>query len=246
MALVRTLIRRILRAANCDIRRYVTESGAVAPMLDLAVAAYVAELGNPYFVQVGANDGVIDDPLRQLILKYHLPGLLMEPMPDVFAELLKNYAGETQLAFENCALWHEDGECEFFRVKPTAYPNPRVKGMAGMSREVLLGSSRHLPGLARNLETSRVQTVSPKSLFEKHAVSQIDLLLVDAEGFDDQIIKIILEYGARPAIIHYEHLHLSPDRQDASAHFLSEKGYRFARTRISTLALLDQEPFGRR
>jgi len=236
--MLRSLTHRFFRSFGYDIRRYVSECGIGTPMLDLAVAAFTTDGAVPYMVQVGANDGVTDDPLRHLILKHSLPGLLIEPMPEAFAQLRQNYAGQPRLAFENCALWSEDGERDFFRIRPAAYANPRVKGMAGISREVLLGASRHLPNLARNVETMRVRTLSPASIFAKHAVSRIDLLVVDTEGFDDIIIKLILDFGMAPAIIYFEHVHLRPDRQDAFALFLDRRGYRFARTRTDTLALL--------
>lgn len=235
--MLRSLTHRLLRTFGWDIRRYVTECGIGAPLLDLAVAAFCVPGAVPFVVQVGANDGVTDDPLRHLIRKHHLPGLLIEPMPDAFAQLQANYAGQPRIAFENSALWKDDGECDFFRFRPAAYANPRVKGMAGLSSEVLLTAARRLPGLSRHLETIRVRTSTPKSIFEKHNVSRADLLLVDTEGFDDQILKLILDFGLAPAIIYYEHIHLGPDRQDAAARFLSERGYRFARTRTDTLAL---------
>ena len=55
-------------------------------------------------MQIGANDGVLDDPLRELITTHHLRGLLIEPLPDLFATLAENYKGETQLSFEQVAI----------------------------------------------------------------------------------------------------------------------------------------------
>jgi hypothetical protein len=49
----------------------------------------LAATGDFYFVQIGANNGIRNDPLRSLILEYHLRGLLVEPLADMFADLEK-------------------------------------------------------------------------------------------------------------------------------------------------------------
>ena len=63
-------------------------------IFDLAATALrVKNHGQVTFVQVGANDGYRFDPLRKHIVAYHWPGLLIEPQPDVFAELKQNPRG---------------------------------------------------------------------------------------------------------------------------------------------------------
>ena len=235
---LRSLIRLLLRRSGYDIRRYVTECGQALPMLDLAVHSHLAQSAAFYFLQIGANDGEIDDHLRPLVRRFGLKGLLVEPLADAFTRLRANYADQPQVAFENCALWTEDGEREFYRIRPAAYANPLVRGMAGLSREALMGASRYLPGLEENIECLRVRTLSARSLLAKHAVTRIDLLMVDTEGLDDHMIRLVLEQVSCPALIHYEHIHLSPDRQDVCARYLADRGYRFARNRTDTLAML--------
>src|SRR5687768_9883737 len=59
------------------------------------------------FVQIGSNDGLGSDPLRQFIIRDHWKGILVEPLPDTFRKLLKNYEGyehKAELYFENVAI----------------------------------------------------------------------------------------------------------------------------------------------
>jgi FkbM family methyltransferase len=240
--MLRSLTRRWLRSRNYDIRRYVTEVGRGLPLLELAVAARCAGGPLPHVLQVGANDGVTADPLRPLICKYQLPGLLIEPMPEAYSQLLQNYAGQSGIRFENCALWHENGEREFFRIRTAAYRDPLIRGMAGLSREVLLRAAHYLPDLKHQIETLHVRTLAPRTLFEKHQLSRVDLLVVDTEGFDDKIVQLVLNAGMIPDIIYFEHVHLGAIRQDALAEFLSARGYQFARTRTDTLAVVHPKP----
>lgn len=78
--------------------------------LPFVVCIILAENDDFFFIQIGANDGKRDDHLRPLILKYHLRGLLVEPLPDVFVELKNNYTSEKQLKFVNAAIAKKDGE----------------------------------------------------------------------------------------------------------------------------------------
>ena len=39
------------------------------------------------FVQVGANDGVSHDPINAFVTRNRLAGVVIEPLPDVFAKL---------------------------------------------------------------------------------------------------------------------------------------------------------------
>jgi len=54
-------------------------------VFELALLKIIVDKGEQfYFVQIGANDGVIADSLNPLIRKYRLRGCLVEPMRDVF------------------------------------------------------------------------------------------------------------------------------------------------------------------
>ena len=53
-------------------------------------------------VQVGAHDGVSFDPVREYIAGYGFPALLIEPQPDIFTRLKKNYQGFRQGHFRKC------------------------------------------------------------------------------------------------------------------------------------------------
>src|SRR5215468_60576 len=78
-------------------------------VFDLAVHLLLARRQTLFFVQIGAHDGITGDPLRKFVLKYHLPGILVEPNPAVFKKLVANYRGEPQLRFENVAVGPTQG-----------------------------------------------------------------------------------------------------------------------------------------
>src|SRR3954463_14205307 len=94
----------------------VIERAVVPPIdvLDLLVTRVAAETPDFFFVQVGANDGVTDDPIRRYIQRYHWRGVLIEPLAKVFQQLCFNYREEPQLIFENAAIADADGTATFY------------------------------------------------------------------------------------------------------------------------------------
>ena len=84
------------------------------------IVSQLLSLDKQFFVEVGANNGIRWDSLHDLICKYHLTGLLVEPLPDIFEELKRNYAMESQLLFEGSALAKQEGIQSLFRVKSDA------------------------------------------------------------------------------------------------------------------------------
>src|SRR4051812_25620205 len=68
------------------------------------VTLLAAARPNATFVQIGANDGLHDDPVRQHALAHRWRGILVEPDPVHFARLTSNYAGHSNLTLVNAAV----------------------------------------------------------------------------------------------------------------------------------------------
>jgi hypothetical protein len=65
-----------------------------APIFKLALQCLTFKYGETLrFIQVGANDGIFGDPLREHILAHKWRGVLVEPQPEIFEQLKANYAG---------------------------------------------------------------------------------------------------------------------------------------------------------
>jgi len=92
------------------------QAGEPIDVLDLAVQSCLTGKEKPFVLQIGANDGYRDDPLYKIITTYRLPALLVEPIPSVFEALQRNYAGQPDIRFENCAISYQDGEQALYRV----------------------------------------------------------------------------------------------------------------------------------
>ncbi|MCX5815524.1 MAG: FkbM family methyltransferase [Proteobacteria bacterium] len=222
----------------------------VTDVLDFILRDYLNGHPDFFFLQIGANDGFTDDPIVHLVKKYHLRGLLVEPQPIMFKRLVKNYSGEDQLIFENSLITTYDGTATFYSVPEDLPGLPYNFYQAGsLKREVLLSilvatqQAEKGTTLPHDIESlvheSSLSALMPETLLAKHHINKIDLLVVDATGYDFQILKAFPFHLMKPPIIHFEHAILSIDDQEKCLKYLAELGYSFIDASVDTIACLD-------
>ncbi len=230
---LKALVKSVVHRAGVDIVRFVPELNRPFEVLPLLVREHIAT-GEPFFfVQVGANDGVLDDPLRDLILQNRLAGLLIEPLPDIFDKLKHNYAGQPQLLFENVAILSSDGVVPIHRVRSDAAVPHHWHGIASFNRENLLAQGVD----PENLEVVHVKGTTLQFLLAKHKIDKVNLLQIDTEGYDFEIIRYAFDAGVFPDIINYEHCWLVPNIRYQCKQMLDRYGYQFLEVGKDTLAV---------
>ena len=192
------------------------------------VASHVAKkFGEPFFVvQIGSFDGEVNDPITHLIRKYHWHGLLVEPQISAFKRLVNNYADQPQLRFENAAIDTKNGSRRMY-VSTTGDTE-----LASFDRNNMLRNAQS----ARDIAIHDAATITLSSLLKRHKVSRVDLLQIDAEGFDAQIIRSIDFEQFKPPIIRYEHYNLIERERSDCIRFLGNQGYQFLLEDIDTIA----------
>jgi FkbM family methyltransferase len=231
-------LRWLARTAGYDIVRHVDMPDHPIDVRALAVGARVAAGQSVRFVQIGANDGLHNDPIRHLVLKHRLPGLFVEPIPDIFARLRENYVGQPGVEFEQCAVGEKDGTATMYRVRPSPDLPAWLQGLASFDKGHLTTRKLGYPGLERHVESVTVPVLSLPSLLRKHGADSCDLLQVDTEGYDCRIVTWAIQTGLRPAIINYEFIHTPPKERAKCKRLLADQGYAFIDVGRDTLALL--------
>lgn len=221
-------IQRLATAFGFQIERIRPSPGPV-DVLELAVHLLLARRQGFFFIQIGANDGVAGDPLRRMILKYHLRGVLVEPNPTAFARLVANYRGETQLRFENVAIAPSQG------TRALYFPAAKVDDdvLASFDRNVLTRR------LKRNAEIREIQvpTLPLGLIIERSGEQEVDLLQIDTEGYDFEVLKMIDFNRWLPTIINFEHIHLTKDAYAQSIELLVSHGYRTCVHGVDTMGV---------
>ena len=244
------IIERVLKRLGYEVRRLRPLSKApLLNVLSLVIEDYLrrtAERGDSdfYFVQIGANNGVSVDPMRPYILKHHWRGLLVEPHPTAFAQLVENYRTEPQLAFENAVIADHDGVTVLYTPKHRAGIVDLTQA-SSFDRAAVARISRHY---GTEVEELSLPALTVQSLLAKHGVRSLDLVQIDAEGFDDRIVTMFTRSGILPAIFHFETSALPPERIRACLDLLAELGYRIVTVGLDTVAYrqgksLDAAPF---
>jgi len=209
------------------------------PSLDLVLARHVQRQPDLTFVQIGAFDGRQSDPLYQFITRYHWRGVLVEPMPDAFDRLREAYKNEPQVILENVAVAQSNGTKTLYHLRRDAPGLPTWAPMlASFDREVVLRHGAQIPGIADLIATTDVRCLTLSSLLSQTGLGQVDLLQIDAEGWDFEILKLIDFTQIKPAIINYEHAHLNQDDWDAAVGLLVRNGYRVGIGPYDTVAYL--------
>lgn len=184
-----------------------------------------------YFIQIGSNDGIKLDPLRPHILNDSWRGILIEPVPDLFEQLRRGYAGcEERLVFENLAIADENGILPFYHLetvedyKAEGLPN-WYDALGSFRREVIAAHVSVIPDIEDRIIQRDVESITFETLCERNGVKTLDLLHMDTEGYDFDLLKSIDFEKFRPCIVIYEHIHLAPDAKEASKIYMGQHGY---------------------
>lgn len=176
-------------------------------------------LQNPQltFMQIGAFDGVGDDDLRELVVTHRLRGVLIEPQPVAFARLQHTYRDQPQVRLLQAAVAEREGTRELF------CRSGGVSMAASFDRNHL---RRH--GVAdRNIDTQLVPCHTVESARRAAGLEHVDLIQIDAEGYDWPIIRSIDLAKLRPRIIRFEYGNMRGGDANSCLQHLATHGYRF-------------------
>lgn len=200
-------------------------------------------LKRPFVLQIGANDGKTHDSLYKYISKHQLPGLLVEPQPEVFERLKSNYKNNLNLKFANIAIGKKNGKVPFYRIKPDlVMEGKEYKASSGSSfyrYQIVTNVLNRLPPRRKdvlryvsNNPNDYIEEISVKirtlnSLLQENNIEKIDFLLTDTQGFDYEILKQLDFERFSPDIINFEHSLLTPEELAQSRAFLKDKGYAY-------------------
>jgi FkbM family methyltransferase len=189
-----------------------------------------------FFVQIGAFDGRRYDPLFAWVQARRWRGLLVEPQPRFFSELVENYKGVDGLEFRRIAVGVRSETRRFYTVAEGPGV-PRDAGMiASFDRETLLSHRQFIPDLESHLRSEEIECVALNDLLAAVETDHIDLLQIDVEGYDHELIRVLDLERFAPSIVRFEHLHLTPAQHDACVERLIAHGYRIYIEEHDTLA----------
>ena len=178
-----------------------------------------------FFVEIGANDGKTGDPMFDLISKYHLPGIMVEPVPYLFQRLLDNYKHEKNLFFENAAIGDSGKGLTFYSLPETPGLPVWHNQLGSFRKDIILKHRFAIPNIEELILEEEINVISFDDLMKKYSVAQISLLFIDTEGYDYEIIKTIDFENYDIENILFENKHLSFEEHNDCITYLKAQGF---------------------
>jgi FkbM family methyltransferase len=191
---------------------------------------------NVVFMNIGANDGLAGDPLREFVIRRGWQGVLVEPVDYVFRRLAKAYRGCPGVICENAALADHTGTMPFWYLKKNAVLSAGYDQIGSFDKERVLGQENLFPGLRDYLAHSDVPCTTLHDLRAKHRLEHVDLYLIDTEGYDHQVVKQIEFEADSPCLVIYEVGESNPEDQKRTRALLESRGYMIEETHGNALA----------
>ena len=175
-------------------------------------------------IQIGANDGIRFDILNGYIKKYKTKSILVEPIKENYEKLKKNYEDCNFISFENCAISTNNEISFLYKVNEKYIKNydDHIPGITSFNKEHLL---KH--GVKnRHIICENVSSINMKDLITKHQLKSLDLLYVDAEGYDGKIVIDFLNTTNIKPVIILEFIHIKNIIFESLIQILEENRYK--------------------
>jgi FkbM family methyltransferase len=218
--------------------------------IDEFTSLFSKNRNNLTVVQVGANDGINNDPIHKFIKRDHWCGVLLEPQKYVYKKYLEPlYKNTPGINVLNAALDTNDGHKPIYKISVS---NSRwATGLTSFNRAVLeeavrsgyveRQAAKEGAGLPLNKDEciieESVECISTASLLRKFSLKKIDWLQIDTEGFDFEIIKMFNIASTKPEVIVYENIHFSDELRNECNEYLKQNGYITRNYGPNTLAM---------
>lgn len=224
--------------------------------LDLALHTMLADKATLKIVQVGANDGRINDPIHQFASGHpdRTSLLLIEPQESLHPYLSASYSEHPSIKIaphlvgrrSDLKLFAVRSDCWADCAVPYAVGWPPYRAPTGISsssyQRVLIWVEKYYKGdlnPADVIAEIPVESLPLRPILEKYDFgTQIDLLQIDAEGFDDEVIYSSEIEAIRPSLINFESSLLEDARASALMSFLAANSYSCFHSGRDTLAIL--------
>jgi len=146
-------------------------------------------------IQIGANDGLLHDPIHKFVKRDRWQGIILEPQSHIFKTYLERVYRKNPGIHTLCAaIGEEDGYRKLYKI---GFTQMRwASGLASFDREQIMkafSSGRvkefcdrygiEIPASPNEQIVSEVvRVVRPETLLVRYHISEIDLLIVDTEG----------------------------------------------------------------
>ena len=231
-------IRKLYASNSFILRKYLEIWKPKTNSIEEFLWESAAEEKDFFVVQIGANDGYINDPIVKLIRKGNWKGVLLEPQQLVFNQYLQplysHYSGihlvnaAISATLETRELYTISFSAERWATGLASFVKSSIEGKIndGYVDSCIKKYEEIAPEKKENyIQTQNVQCITFENIIDQFKVTKIDLLQIDTEGFDFEVIKMFPFQIMKPKIISFESDRLSTSDFNDCKIFLVRQGY---------------------
>ena len=196
----------------------------------MAIRLFAWKTKDLSIIQVGSNDGYTIDPLHQIIKRPLTNALVVEAVPYLFEKLKKTYNGLIGVKPINMAITSDATIKEvpfyYFKAIPGKPFDECLTWWGSLSKEYSEKYTTDNPLLQELLVCESLPCTTLNDLYKTAGFNKLDILHTDVEGLDGELINSFDLSVVKPALIVFEHYHLTKREAEAIIKRLSQIGYR--------------------
>lgn len=238
--MIRTLVARNLSARQKSAIRSIAYKwgGYVRRPVEVLVEDVILNDGARTFLQIGANDGYLSDPLNLAIFRHRLTGTFVEPQINYFNELQRTYRNFPGMRFLQVAIAAQAGSMTMYTLDCSSGRLPGwAHGVGTLVHQQIRKFGDQIENIESYIRSSNVACITVPELLDRAAHSDPDIIVVDAEGFDHAILSQFDFARLSTKLVIYETESMT--REDAAdlARRLDESGFAIVEAGQDTIAL---------
>jgi FkbM family methyltransferase len=188
------------------------------------------------FVNIGANDGIVEDPIAKYVKKYHWKGVMVEPVGYLFDRLKQNFRG-FPVQFEKSVISTQKGKQSFYRIAQSPNLPSYHERIGSLRKDYLLWYKANIPDLEDYIIQEEVNSLTFNDLTHKYQLDKVQVIVIDAEGSDAQILQSIDLKNIKAELVIFEHIYLGFEEYKKTLLHLRKNAFRSFRVGRDTIAI---------
>jgi len=202
------------------------------------------------FLQIGANDGIINDPILKFILRDNWSGIRVEPLPAPFKKLQLLHRSHAAVQPMQSLVAESAGVMSLYHL---SFSDKRwATGLASLNKQSLQKQidNGHVERRAKKfgdrlpkkksewVSESNLDVQGVNELIEKKFNGGLNLLQIDTEGYDYILVNALDLDKHQIEMICFEKLHIPEQELEPCIGRLEKFGYEITSSDMDILACL--------
>lgn len=144
------------------------------------------------YLECGANDGKTDSISYFFEKRFNWRGILIEPQHQLMMKCRENRAGDN--------IFIEKGLSDKEELIEMTIPEDNLdNGSFALSEDHIKQLKKD--GFGKSFRTDIIEVITYNNVIEQHGIKNIDLAIIDVEGYENKVLKSIMKSKVLPQVI---------------------------------------------